>query len=70
MERHLGRMMVGLDNRKLIPLSAVFGAAFLLPIDTLAKVLASAELPLSVLTGLIGTPFYFYLLLKQRMKLS
>lgn len=67
---HLGRMMVGPDNRKLIPLSAVLGAAFLLLIDTLARVLTSAELPLSILTGLIGAPFYFYLLLKQRMKLS
>lgn len=67
---HLGRMMVGPDNRKLIPLSAVLGAAFLLLIDALARVLTSAELPLSILTGLIGAPFYFYLPLKQRMKLS
>ena len=67
---HFGRMMVGPDNRKLIPLSAVLGATFLLLIDTLARVLTSAELPLSILTGLIGAPFYFYLLLKQRMKLS
>lgn len=67
---HFGRMMVGPDNRKLIPLSAVLGAIFLLLIDTLARVLTSAELPLSVLTGLIGAPFYFYLLLKQRMRLS
>lgn len=67
---HFGRMMVGPDNRKLIPVSAVLGAAFLLMIDTLARVLTSAELPLSILTGLIGAPFYFYLLVKQRMKLS
>lgn len=67
---HLGRMLVGPDNRKLIPVSAVLGAAFLLLIDTLARVLTSAELPLSILTGIIGAPFYFYLLLKQRMKLS
>lgn len=67
---HLGRMLVGPDNRKLIPVSAVLGAIFLLLIDTLARILTSAELPLSILTGLIGAPFYFYLLLKQRMKLS
>lgn len=54
---HFGRMMVGPDNRKLIPLSAVLGAAFLLLIDTLARVLTSAELPLSILTGLIGALF-------------
>lgn len=67
---HFGRMLVGPDNRKLIPVSAVLGGTFLLLIDTLARVLTSAELPLSILTGLIGAPFYFYLLLKQRMKLS
>ena len=39
------------------PLSAVLGAAFLLLIDTLARVLTSAELPLSILTGLIGALF-------------
>lgn len=67
---HFGRMLVGPDNRKLIPVSAVLGASFLLLIDTLARNITSAELPLSILTGLIGAPFYFYLLLKQRMKLS
>ena len=66
---HFGRMLVGPDNRKLIPVSVVLGAAFLLLIDTIARVLTSAELPLSVLTGLIGAPFYFYLLFMQRMKL-
>lgn len=67
---HLGRMLVGPDNRKLIPVSAVLGAIFLLLIDTIARNLTSAELPLSILTGLIGAPFYFYLLMSQRMKLS
>lgn len=67
---HLTRMITGPDNKKLIPISAVTGAAFLLLIDTIARNLTSAELPLSILTGLIGAPFYFYLLLTQRMKLS
>lgn len=67
---HFGRMLVGPDNRRLIPVSAVLGAAFLLIIDTISRNITSAELPLSILTGLIGAPFYFYLLLKQRMKLS
>lgn len=67
---HFGRMLVGPDNRKLIPVSAVLGAAFLLLIDTAARNITSAELPLSILTGLVGAPFYFYLLIKQRMKLS
>lgn len=67
---HFGRMLVGPDNSKLIPVSAVLGAGFLLMIDTISRNITSAELPLSILTGLIGAPFYFYLLLKQRMKLS
>lgn len=67
---HLGRMLVGPDNKKLIPVTAILGAAFLLLIDTAARNITSAELPLSILTGLIGAPFYFYLLLRQRMKLS
>ena len=67
---HLCRMMIGPDNRKVIPFSVVMGAIFLLLIDTMARVITSAELPLSILTGFVGAPFYFYLLLKQRMKLS
>ncbi len=67
---HFGRMLVGPDNRKLIPVSAALGAIFLLLIDTTARNITSAELPLSILTGLVGAPFYFYLLIKQRMKLS
>ncbi|MDR1138054.1 MAG: iron ABC transporter permease [Synergistaceae bacterium] len=67
---HFGRLLTGPDNRKLLPVSCFLGAIFLLVIDTTARVLTSAELPLSILTGILGAPFYFYLLLKQRMKLS
>lgn len=66
---HLGRMLVGPDNVKLLPISCVSGAIFMLVIDTAARVLTSAELPLSILTGVIGAPFYSYLLVKQRMSL-
>lgn len=67
---HLGRLLVGPDNMKLLPVSFVVGGIFLLVVDTIARTLTSAELPLSILTGLIGAPFYFYLLKKQRMNLS
>ena len=63
------RMLVGADNQKLIPLSAVLGAVFLLFIDTVSRASMSAEIPLSILTGLIGAPFYFYLLVKERLAL-
>lgn len=67
---HFSRMMVGPDNRKLLPIAMVLGALFLLLIDTLSRVALDAEIPLSILTGLVGAPFYFYLLVRQRMKLS
>ena len=66
---HFARMLVGADNQKLIPLSAVLGAVFLLFIDTVSRASMSAEIPLSILTGLIGAPFYFYLLVKERLAL-
>ena len=66
---HLGRMLVGADNQKAIPVSGLIGAGFLLFIDTLARLTTSAELPVSILTGLFGTPFYLYLLLKHRTRL-
>jgi len=67
---HLGRMLVGPDNTKLIPVSVLLGSVFMLFIDTLARTLTKAEIPLSILTGLIGAPFYFWMLIKQRMNLQ
>lgn len=67
---HFSRMIVGPDNQRLLPLSAVLGALFLLVIDTLSRASMSSEIPLSILTGLIGAPFYFYLLVRQRLSLS
>lgn len=64
---HLGRMLMGPDNRKMLPVSIVMGAAFMVCIDIIARTLTSAELPISIITGVIGAPFYFYLLFKQRM---
>ncbi|MEL7566458.1 MAG: iron ABC transporter permease [Dehalobacterium sp.] len=67
---HLGRLITGPNNIKLLPVSFIVGATFLLMIDTIARTLTSAELPLSILTGLIGAPFYFYLLKREKMNLS
>lgn len=66
---HFSRMLVGPDNQRLLPLAMVLGALFLLIIDTISRASMSSEIPLSILTGLIGTPFYFYLLIKQRLVL-
>lgn len=67
---HLARMMVGPDNVKSIPVSCVLGSIFMLMIDTIARGATTLEIPLSILTGLIGAPFYLYILAKQRMKMT
>lgn len=67
---HFSRMLVGPNNQRLLPITVVLGAVFLLVVDTLSRVSMNAEIPLSILTGLIGAPFYFYLLIRQRMNLQ
>jgi iron complex transport system permease protein len=66
---HFGRLICGSDNTKLLPLAAIVGGAFLLVIDTLARCLTSMEIPLSILSGLVGAPFYAWLLSRQRAKI-
>ncbi|MDD4170979.1 MAG: iron ABC transporter permease [Syntrophomonas sp.] len=66
---HFARMIVGPENTKLLPAAALVGAIFLLMVDTAARTIGTAELPLSILTGIIGAPFYAWLLYKRRMKL-
>lgn len=63
---HIGRMLVGNDNHRLIPVSMSLGASFLVVIDILARNLTAAEIPIGILTALIGTPFFIYLLKKTR----
>lgn len=58
---HLMRMLVGPDHRVLIPVSAVGGALLLSGADTIARNLLSAELPVGVLTTLLGGPFFCYI---------
>ena len=58
---HLLRMLVGSDNKLLIPLSALSGGLLLLAADTFARSLDNIELPVGVLTTLLGGPFFFYL---------
>jgi len=59
---HAARILVGEDHRVLIPASALLGAAYLTFIDTLARTLTAAEIPLGVLTALIGAPVFGILL--------
>ncbi|ENJ1749862.1 iron ABC transporter permease [Vibrio parahaemolyticus] len=67
---HLGRMLAGPDHRTLLPISALLGALLLTCADMIARVLlAPAELPVGILTALIGAPFFIYLLFQQRGKI-
>lgn len=61
---HIARMFVGPDHRLVIPVSAVLGATYLLVIDTLARSLISAEIPLSILTAVVGAPVFAVMLRK------
>jgi iron complex transport system permease protein len=59
--------MVGADHRIVLPASALFGAAFLVAADVVARTaMAPVELPVGVITALIGGPFFLWLLVRQR----
>lgn len=59
---HISRMIGGNDNKILIPISISLGAFFLVLIDILSRTLTGAEIPLGVITALVGAPFYVYIL--------
>lgn len=64
---HMVRLVAGPDHRFLLPVSALCGAILLIGADTLARiVLAPAELPVGIITALLGAPFFLYLLRKRR----
>ncbi|GIX26685.1 MAG: hypothetical protein KatS3mg123_0566 [Burkholderiales bacterium] len=63
---HAARLLVGPDFGRLLPLSMVFGACYLLAVDTLARTLAAIEIPPGVLTAVIGTPVFLWLLATTR----
>lgn len=65
---HLARLVVGADNSRLMPLSVTLGASFLVIVDTVARSLSEAEVPLSVVTGFIGAPLFLLLLGIGRVK--
>ena len=62
---HLTRRMVGNNYRHLMPASMLFGAIFLLMVDNLSRNLLATEIPLGILTSLIGAPFFIYLITRD-----
>ncbi|MFH0976262.1 MAG: iron ABC transporter permease [Spirochaetota bacterium] len=63
---HLARILVGPDFRFMLPASIMLGGSYLLLIDDLSRTIFSLEIPLSILTAIIGAPFFIYLLYKKR----
>jgi iron complex transport system permease protein len=63
---HIGRMLVGPSFARLLPVSAILGAGYLLLVDTLARTLGAVEIPLGILTAVIGAPFFIWLLASGR----
>jgi len=64
---HLVRLLVGSDHRVVLPSSALFGAGFLVACDVLARtLLAPIELPVGIITAMIGGPFFLWLLVRRR----
>ncbi|EJO5347998.1 iron ABC transporter permease [Clostridium botulinum] len=66
---HISRIIIGNDYRFLIPCSCFMGAIILLISDTLGRTLISpTEIPIGIITALIGAPFFIYLIMKERRK--
>ena len=61
---HLSRRIVGNDCRRLLPMACLFGAAFLLLVDDMARSLTTTEIPIGILTAFVGAPFFIHLMVK------
>lgn len=63
---HLARMTVGPEHSRLLPVSALFGGIYLLLMDDLARTLTMQEIPIGLLTAVVGTPIFLVLFLKMQ----
>jgi iron complex transport system permease protein len=63
---HIARLLVGPTFARLLPVAVLLGAAFMLAVDTLGRTMASIEIPPGVLTALVGSPVFVYLLARVR----
>ncbi len=63
---HMARSLAGVDYKRLIPASAMLGAAYLVLMDDIARSVLSLELPIGVVTSVMGAPFFVYLIVKRR----
>ena len=65
---HMCRMVIGSDNKWLIPASISIGACFMVFVDTICRTISGAEIPLGIVTAIVGGPFFIYLLKKTKGK--
>jgi iron complex transport system permease protein len=64
---HIVRLIVGADHRLVLPASALFGASFLIVCDLVARtIVAPIEVPVGIITAIIGGPFFLWLLFRGR----
>lgn len=64
---HMVRMMIGADNRSLIPAGFTFGGTFLLVVDNISRTAADFEIPIGIFTTLVGGPFFVFLLKRAKI---
>lgn len=64
---HCARLFIGSNNRYMVPIATLSGAAFMLVVDDVARMMLSVEVPLGVLTALVGAPIFLWLLLRSNM---
>jgi iron complex transport system permease protein len=63
---HISRMVVGPDHKDMIIASILLGGSYLLAVDTICRTLASVEIPISIITSILGAPIFLYLLYKAK----
>ena len=64
------RLFVGSNNKKVIPISMLSGAIMMIVVDTIARSIAPNEIPLSIITGILGTPIFIYAIFKRRREIQ
>lgn len=64
---HFARMLVGPDYRKLLPASLSLGISYLIVIDDLCRLVSATEIPIGVITGIIGAPLFIYFIYKKKV---
>ena len=64
------RLFVGSNNKKVIPISILLGSIMMIVVDTIARTIAPNEIPLSIITGILGTPVFIYAIFKRRREIQ